>query len=257
VDAKTIFLVALSAILIVAVFFLDPVAQDPAYYEFADHRTILRLPNFWNVASNIAFVLVGSAGLFYLRSKNRPGVHPDLHVAYVIFYAGVFLTGIGSAYFHYLPGNDSLVWDRLPMTIGFMALFAIIIGEYISLRAAKRMMIPLLIVGAASVFYWAATEANGAGELRPYAIVQFLPILLIPLILLMYRPGYDKTGFLWIVIGFYVLSKLFEYFDVAVYEFGGLISGHSVKHVVAALAPLVFLYGLDRRRPVNGQSVPR
>ena len=255
--AKTIFLVALSAILIVAVFFLDPVAQDPAYYEFADNRSILALPNFWNVTSNFAFVLVGAAGLFYFRSKNHPGVHPDLHVAYVIFFVGVFLTGIGSAYFHFVPGNDSLVWDRLPMTVGFMALFAIIIGEYISLRAAKRMMIPLLIIGAASVFYWAVTEARGAGDLRPYAIVQFLPILLIPLILLMYRPGYDKSGFLWIVIGFYGLSKLFEYFDVAVYEIGGLISGHSVKHIVAALAPLVFLYGLDRRRPVNSQSVPR
>lgn len=255
--AKTIFLVALSAILIVAVFFLDPIAQDPAYYEFADDRTLLALPNFWNVTSNLAFFLVGAAGLFYLRSKNRPGVHLDLHVAYRIFFAGVFLTGIGSAYFHYVPGNDSLVWDRLPMTIGFMALLAIIIGEYISLRAAKKMMIPLLMIGAASVFYWAVTEARGIGDLRPYAVVQFLPMLLIPLILLMYRPGYDKTGFLWIVIGFYVLSKLFEYFDVTVYEFGGLISGHSVKHIVAALAPLVLLYGLDGRRPVNSESAAR
>jgi hypothetical protein len=184
-------------------------------------------------------------------------VHPDLQFAYRIFFAGVFLTGIGSAYFHYVPGNDSLVWDRLPMTIGFMALLAIIIGEYISLRVAKKMLIPLLIIGAASVFYWALTEARGAGDLRPYAVVQFLPMLLIPLILLMYRPGYDKTGFLWIVIGFYVLSKLFEYFDVEVFELGGLISGHSVKHVVAALAPLVLLYGIDRRRPVNGKSVTR
>jgi hypothetical protein len=255
VSGKAIFLVALSAILIVVVFLLDPIAQDPAYYEFADNRTILALPHFWNVVSNVAFLLVGGTGLFYLRSKNRPGVHPDMHVAYIIFFAGVFLTGIGSAYFHYAPGNSTLVWDRLPMTIGFMALFAIIIGEYISLRVAKRMLIPLLIIGAASVVYWGVTEVRGAGDLRPYAVVQFLPILLIPLILLMYRSEYDKTGFLWIVVALYVLSKLFEQFDLAVFETGRLISGHSVKHIVAALAPLVFLYGLDIRRPENSGSL--
>jgi hypothetical protein len=257
VSGKTIFLVALSAILVIAVFLLDPIAQDPTYYEFADDRTILKLLNFWNVVSNVAFFLVGGAGLFYLRSKNRPGVHPDMHVAYVIFFAGVFLTGIGSAYFHYAPGNNTLVWDRLPMTIGFMALFAIIISEYISLRVAKGMLLPLLIIGAASVVYWGVTEARGAGDLRPYAVIQFLPMLLIPLILVMYRSVYDKTAFLWSVVALYVLSKFFEQVDLAVFEAGRLISGHSVKHIVAALAPLVFLYGIDIRRPENGESQAR
>ena len=143
------------------------------------------------------------------------------------------------------------------MTIGFMALFAIIISEHISLRVAKGMLFPLLIIGAASVVYWGVTEARGAGDLRPYAVVQFLPMLLIPIILLMYRSVYDKTGFLWIVVALYVLSKLFEQVDLAVFETGGLISGHSVKHIVAALAPLVFLYGLDIRRPENGESLAR
>jgi len=65
----------------------------------------------------------------------------------------------------------------------------------------------------------------------------------------MYRSEYDNVGFIWLVIVLYALSKLFEYFDVATYEIGQLISGHSIKHVVAAIALLVFLYVLDHRRP--------
>lgn len=253
--AKTIFLITLSAIIVSAVFSIDPIPQDPTYHAFADTRTFLGVPYFWNVASNIPFLLVGGAGVYYLKSKNRPGMLPELYIAYLVFFAGIFLTGFGSAYFHYAPDNDALVWDRLPMTIGFMGLFTIIIGEHISLPAAKLMLIPLLIIGAASVVYWGVTEARGTGDLRPYAIVQFLPMLLIPLILLIYRSVFDGVDILWFVIVLYALSKLFEYFDAAVFEFGGLISGHSVKHVVAAMAPLVFLNGLNSRRLINGAQI--
>ena len=219
-SAKSIILTVLSALLIIAAFFIDPIPQDPTYHVFADTRSYLGVPNFWNVMSNIPFLLVGGAGIYYSRSKSRPGMTADLNVTYLVFFAGIFLTGFGSAYYHFAPGNETLVWDRLPMTLGFMALITIIVGEHISLPAAKRMLIPLLIIGAGSVIYWGITEARGAGDLRPYAIVQFLPMLLIPLILMMYRSAYDKVEFLWFVIVLYALSKLFEYFDFATYQRG-------------------------------------
>ena len=253
-STRTILLIALSAIVVVAVFFIDPIPQDPSYHAFADSRLLLKIPNFWNVMSNIPFLIVGGAGLYYVRSKNHPGLLPNLFMAYLVFFAGIFLTGIGSAYYHYAPGNSTLVWDRLPMTLGFMAFITIIIGEHISLPAAKWLLLPLLLVGAASVVYWGITEANGSGDVRPYAIVQFLPMFLIPLILLMYRSAFDSVIFYWLVIALYVLSKLFEYFDHDIYAFGELISGHSLKHFVAAIAPLVLLYGFDNRRPRSGVS---
>ena len=246
---RTIILIALSAISTVAVFFIEPIPQDLSYHEFADTRSILSIPNFWNVASNIPLLLVGGLGFYFLRSKDQPGILPDLHLAYRVFFAGILLTGVGSAYYHYAPGNTTLIWDRLPMTFGFMGFITIIIGEHISLPAARRLLIPLLMAGAGSVVYWGITEARGSGDLRPYAIVQFLPMLLIPLILLMYRSVFNSVSFFWIVIALYALSKLFEYFDFNVYGFGELISGHSLKHVVAAIAPLVLLHGFDSRRP--------
>ncbi len=245
---RTIILIALCAILIVAVFFIEPIPQDPSYHEFADTRSILGIPNFWNVASNLPFLLVGGLGFYYLRSKDHPGILPELHLAYLVFFAGILLTGFGSAYYHYAPDNATLIWDRLAMTLGFMGLLTIIIGEHISLTAAKRFLFPLLVAGVGSVVYWGLTEARGSGDLRPYGIVQFLPMLLIPLILLMYRSVFNRVSFYWFVIALYVFSKLFEYFDFNVYGFGELISGHSLKHVAAAVAPLVLLYGFYGRR---------
>jgi len=257
VSRRTITLIALSVISIVAVFFIEPIPQDPSYHEFADTRSILGIPNFWNVASNFPFLLVGGLGFYYLRSKEQPGILPELHLAYRVFFAGILLTGFGSAYYHYAPDNATLIWDRLAMTLGFMAFISIIIGEHISLPAAKRLLFPLLVVGAGSVAYWGLTEARGSGDLRPYAIVQFLPMLLIPLILLMYRSVFNRVSFFWFVIVLYMLSKLFEYLDFNVYGFGEFISGHSLKHVVAAVAALVLLYGFYSRRPNSKISVAR
>lgn len=249
--SRTTFLLALSGALIGAFFFVDPIPQDPSYHAFADTRPMLGIPNFWNVASNIPFLLVGGAGLYTLASGRSAGMLPDLSPAYAVFFAGIVLTGVGSAYYHYSPTDSTLVWDRLSMTIGFMGLFTIIVGEHVSRTAARRLLIPLLVVGAASVVYWSVTEERGSGDLRPYAIVQFLPMLLIPLILLMYRSVFGSVTFLWVVILLYAFSKLFEYFDAAVFGFGELISGHSLKHIVAAMAPLAVLHGLNSRRPFD------
>ena len=133
------------------------------------------------------------------------------------------------------------------MTLAFMSLFTIIIGEQVSAITAKRLFLPLLLVGAASVMYWAVTESRGAGDLRFYAIVQFLPLLLIPLLLLLYRSPFDRSGFFWGMIGLYAASKILEMLDRDIYELVRIFSGHSMKHVVAALAPLLFLYGIVSR----------
>jgi hypothetical protein len=163
----------------------------------------------------------------------------------------MFLTAFGSGYYHLNPANDPLVWDRLPMTIGFAGLFSIIIGEFVSVRAARRILVPLLVIGAASVLYWAFTESNGSGDLRPYAVVQFLPMLLIPVILLIYKPSIGSPKYYWIMMLFYVLAKLFEHFDAAIYDAGQIVSGHTVKHLFAALTPATMLYALTVRRPVH------
>jgi hypothetical protein len=229
----------------------SPVPQDPAYHEFADARTVLGISNFWNVASNLAFLIVGTWGLAYIRQHSRFVCVPELQTAYAVFFAGMVLTAFGSGYYHFGPANEPLIWDRLPMTIGFAGLFSIIIGEFVSVRAARRILVPLLAIGVASVVYWAYTEARGAGDLRPYAVVQFLPMLLIPVILLIYEPSLGKAKYYWFMMLFYVLAKVFEYFDAAIFDAGQIVSGHTLKHLFASMAPATLLYALTLRRQLH------
>ncbi len=173
---------------------------------------------------------------------------PALFPAYHILFAGVLLTAFGSAWFHLAPDNDTLFWDRLPMTIAFMSLVAIIVGEHISERLGRSLLWPLLAVGAISVIYWDYSEAQNAGDLRLYGLVQFLPMLLIPAILLVYESVFDRTRFIWILFVLYALAKAFELLDAPLYSLGELVSGHSIKHLCAALGPIVLLYGGMKRR---------
>jgi hypothetical protein len=134
------------------------------------------------------------------------------------------------------------------MTIAFMSLVAIIVGEHVSVKLGRRLLWPLLAIGATSVFYWDYSESQGAGDLRLYGLVQFLPILLLPAILLMYRSVFDRTAFIWAVFLLYVLAKVFEQLDATLFSAGEVISGHSIKHVCAALGPIVLIYGGANRR---------
>jgi len=228
-----------------------PVPQDPGYHEFADARTVLGISNLWNVASNLPFLIVGTWGLAYVQRHGRSVCVPELQSAYVVFFAGILLTAFGSGYYHLRPANEPLIWDRLPMTIGFAGLFSIIIGEFVSVRTARRILVPLLVIGVASVVYWAFTEARGSGDLRPYAVVQFLPMLLIPVILLIYEPSIGAAKYYWFMMLFYVLAKVFEFFDAAIFDAGQIVSGHTLKHLFASMTPAMLLYALTLRRHLH------
>lgn len=206
------------------------------------------ISNFWNVASNLPFLAAGLWGLVVVRRYGGAVCLPGLEPAYVVFFAGIALTALGSSYYHLNPQNGPLFWDRLPMTFSIAGLFSIIVGEFVSVRSARRLLVPLLTVGVASVVYWAFTEARGTGDLRPYAIVQFLPMLLVPVILLVYAPAIGAKKYYWLMLLFYGVAKLVEYLDAAIFATGGIISGHTLKHLFGALIPATMLYALMLRR---------
>ena len=244
---KSALLLSVGLGVIIAVAMADPVPQDPLYHVFADQRPMAGVPNFLNVISNLPFLLIGILG-WRTIAATPASVTATTKLAWVIFFFGIALTAFGSGYFHLQPNNDTLIWDRLPMTIGFMSLVSIIVSEYFSPGLGRQLLIPLLMLGAASVAWWAYTESQGAGDLRPYAIVQFLPILLIPLIIFLYRTRSDLGRYVWWMAGFYVAAKVAEQLDDSLFALGGAVSGHSLKHLLASLAPASLLYGLMQRR---------
>ncbi len=245
-DNRLKIILAIVVAALIAAFSIDPIAQDPAYHQFADQRRLFNIDHFFNVLSNLPFVIIGIMGMRLVASGRASGGLAELRAMYLAFFIGVFLTGFGSAYYHHRPDNHTLLWDRLPMTIAFMALFSAIIGEYISTRLALKLFTPLLILGMTSVVYWQVSELNGHGDLRPYALVQFLPIVLIPLILWWFESKLNNDKYIWGVIAAYAASKLMELFDAPLYSMIGLISGHSLKHLAAAFGALIFYWALRR-----------
>ena len=226
--------------------FMGPIAQTSRYHLFSDSRHIISIPNFFNVISNLPFLLIGMIALQRLLS-NKVVILAEIRHAYLILFTGVILVGLGSSYYHLWPTNQTLVWDRIPMTIVFMSLFSIIIAEYISIRVAKLIVWPLLLLGVSSVIYWHVGEKAGQGDLRFYGLVQFLPILMVPVILVCFNSKFSHTSVYWWLLPLYLLAKIFEHFDQQVYLFLGVFSGHSLKHLFAALAIGVVVLGYTIR----------
>jgi len=239
-------IIALSAVLL-----LGPIAQDVAYHLFADTREIGSIPNFWNVVTNIPFVIVGLLGLYKLRIPAKLKVINETSTAYTLLFFGTFLVGFGSSYYHLAPDNQTLVWDRLPMTIAFMALFSIIISEFISVRSGRALLLPLILAGILSVVYWHFSEIRGEGDLRFYLLIQFYLMLAAPIILLCFRSRCTHVyAYGWLLLA-YIVAKLFEHFDAEVFDLLGFISGHSLKHLAAALGIYVLLVFYQKRNCIG------
>jgi hypothetical protein len=233
--------------------FLFPRTPQPlSYHDFADQRPWLGVPNFGDVASNVAFAIFGVWGLFYLvrltpNERRERFIDPREHWLWIVTFFGMILTAFDSAYYHLAPDNNRLVWDRLPMTIVFMSLVAAMIAERISVPLAMWLWPILLAVGIASVWQWHWTELQGAGDLRFYGAVQAYAVLVM-LVLLFFPTPYTGSSAYVVVVGFYILAKLLETFDRQVFAAGHIVSGHTLKHIAAALASYWLLRMLEERR---------
>jgi hypothetical protein len=245
-------LAAVTLIASAALCFAPRIPLGLGYHDFADRRTILGIPNAFDVLSNGPFFLVGLWGIIFLlrRVNSRAFAESRERIPYFVFFAGVTLTGIGSACYHLAPGNTRLIWDLLPMTLSFVSILDATIVERISTRAGMWLLLPLMALGAASVAYWYIGELQGHGDLRFYLFVQFFPVLAIALMIGLFPARYSRTQDLMVAFIFYVLAKLFELLDKPIYSLGGIVSGHALKHLTAGLACYWILRMLELRATV-------
>ena len=243
-------LILVSAMTVAALIFVGPIPQDPRYHLFADSNQILGLDNFWNIVSNFPFIVVGLIGL----SRCLRLTQVESTAGYIVFCVSAVLVGIGSSYYHDNPSNGSLLWDRLPMAIAFMAFLSMLLGERIITRHKQACLWLLAFIGLSAVVYWSWTESLGRGDLRPYLLVQFLPVLLIPLIVWLFPSRYISNSLLLTSFALYFVAKLLEHFDTQIMSISGLTGGHAWKHVVAAVAGLCIIYAIPARRPGGDDS---
>ncbi len=246
-------LIAPAVIIAIVALVLPPIPQPLSYHNFADHRAWLGIPNFGNVVSNLPFAIVGIWGLIMMFIPGTTKfVDRRERWLYLVMFAALILTAFGSGYYHLAPGNERLVWDRIPIMIVFMALLAGVIAERITISVGLALFPLLEIVGVASVLYWRSSELRGHGDLRFYAGVQVCAILILLLSLLLpsnYTRGFDFA----VVVGFYVLAKILEEADRQVFSVGHIVSGHTLKHLAAAAASYWILRMLTKREFIHEQ----
>jgi hypothetical protein len=226
---------AIAAAIVAATALLPPLPEPQIFRAgFVDTRTFLGIPNFWNVISNVPFLVVGVWGLAFLAAHatiGRPFADPRERWPYVVCFAAVALTSFGSGYFHLDIDEAGLFWDRLPMAVGFMALLTTVIVERVDARLGLAMLVPLVLLGAASVFYWRST-----GNLLPYALVQYGSIAAILVLCAAFSSRYARGTDLVHVVAIYAAAKLAELLDARIYALGEILSGHTLKHLIAGLA---------------------
>jgi hypothetical protein len=218
-----------------------PIAQFPDYHDLADQRLLLGIPHFWNVASNLPFLVVGAMGLALLR-RRPAGASP----AWAALFGGTALVFFGSAYYHLDPRDATLVWDRLPIGVAFMGFFAALIAEH-SRIDARRILVPLILVSIGAVFWWRFT-----GDLSIWVWVQLAPMLAIVLALSLLPGRYTHRRYMAYALVLYAAAKLFELGDRQLMAWSaGALSGHSLKHLAAAAGVLCFYAMLKKRSAIR------
>jgi hypothetical protein len=247
-------LVGVSSLLTAGYWLLfGPTPQPAWYHNFADDRPMLGLPNALNVLSNFPFVLFGVMGLAFMASRfsRRPGIflEPSERWPYWIYFVGLVLTGLGSSYYHAYPNNQTLVWDRIGLAITLTSLFTGILAERLHPACARWLLVPFVLLGIGSILYWDWTERHGVGDMRLWFTVQFLPMLVLPMLLFLYPARYTRSGDLLASLLCYGLAKGVEFLDKQIYSSAGFVSGHTLKHLIAGFSAGFILLMLWKRQP--------
>lgn len=241
----------------IALIFVPAIAQPPEFHLFADTRKIIGIPNFLDVVSNILFLAACAYGMKLLfdprggRERARFEFGNEV-IAYTVFFAAAGLTCFGSIWYHLNPGNFTLVWDRLPMALMFASFLTIVISERANRKAALVLLPVFAAIGIYSVWHWYQSELAGAGDLRLYLMVQFLPFLLVLYMLFFLPSRYSRSNrFAWILL-LYAVAKVAEFFDHEIFDLlQGWLSGHTIKHILAAMAVFAMAEMLRCRIPIS------
>ena len=206
----------------------DPFAQPLSYHDFADRRAFLGIPNFADVASNLAFLLFGTLGLIHCLAARPPGAR----LAWTVFFLGFVLVALGSGTYHWSPHNGTLVWDRLAMTVGFMGMYVALLAEYVGAGLEKRLLAPALLAGLGAVLYW-----HGVDDLRLYFALQATVFVSAAVILGAFESPFRQKAFMAGALGCYLGAIALEQLDHQVFSWSGwVIGGHALKHLMAGLA---------------------
>lgn len=250
-DKIVTFLLLFTVVAALALSLIPPFAQPLSYHDFADKRALFYISNFSDVISNLVFIIVGYLGIktIYQPTSSQGALTPEAKWAYLIGFIGTILTGLGSTYYHLHPNNSTLFWDRVPMGILLMSFFAAIFIERVNRSIGFYLLWPLILIATLCTLQWELSELWGQGDMRLYIWSQSYPLIMIIFILLFFPSPYMRNYYLTICFILFGLAKITESLDQMIYHFTSeAISGHTLKHLLAAVAVYALVYDVKHRQ---------
>lgn len=216
------------------------ITQYEHYHAFADQRTMLGIPCALDVLSNVPFALMGLIGLVVLRRSVLGYEASVFKNMSSLFFYGLIITSVCSSAYHLHAENHSLWLDRMGMSVAFAGILGMAVCNRVSERAAQVTAYTVLIAAPMCLWNWQAT-----GNLLPWSVLQGGGMLIVLTLACLAPVDGQKRMPLVAVIVWYVVAKLLELGDAQVYAWSGeLVSGHSLKHVAAAMAawPVIAMF---------------
>ena len=232
----------LLALAVLALLMHGPIPQLDHYHDFADQTPWLGIPHAMDVLSNVGFVIVGWWGVSIMLRQRQAAIILPSYLPYLVFVVCIALTSLCSSFYHLAPDNARLLWDRIPIALACAAIVVAVRADLLSRHQTGLELAVMLGFALGSVIWWQQT-----GDLRPYLLLQVMALLLIPVYQWVYgAPLWDKLAFGAASL-LYVLAKFAELQDGTVLLYTHCISGHSVKHLLAALAAAAIVARLRHR----------
>lgn len=247
-------LLAVAGIAVFVSIFAHSMPQPRAYHLFADARSCLGIPNFFNTASNLGFLAAGASMLILLYTRRRKFAgmfieRGELWI-FVVLYAATLMVTFGSGYYHLVPDNARLFWDRLPMTLVASAFVGTIVADRFGARAGVWSLVVLFVLSCGSLAYWLATQSLAQDNVWPYIATVYGSLAFAVVAMALFPSRYTHAHAAWITLAIYIIAMAFDtWLDAPLYAGGAILSGHSLKHLLAALALFWLGWGaLPKRR---------
>lgn len=191
----------------------NKITVPQGYHDFVDKRSLLGIPNFLDVISNLAILL---PALYLLQTRKNKSLLSNLLILHIS------LLAITSGYYHLNPSDKTVFWDIMSIATGSMIVLLIIINT------TTEYNLLLYIFSVFSIIYWKKT-----GDLRLYLLIYIgVPLYIIA----KYYKNNNLQIYLFIMIFCNILVWLTEFNDHYIYKItNNLVSGHTLKHIFAGI----------------------
>jgi putative effector of murein hydrolase LrgA (UPF0299 family) len=210
-----------------------PVLLDAGMHRYAGQRAWLGLPSAVNVLCNLPLLLAGVWGWHAARASAWPA---SVRLPWQGFFISVAGGSLIAAVYHAAPSDTGFVLAQAAMAAAFVMLTFGMLAERVHTRFGSRtgVQAAAALVALAAGAVVLGTGLRGSVDLRPFLLLQIVPLLLIPAGVASLQGAHTRGSDWLVMLVAYAAAKLFEMADTQIFAVTGWIGGHALMHLALA-----------------------